>query len=578
MGIPHRPPARRTPAHRPPAHRHRVLRRSAVAGAAVIALAAAGTAPALATTADHHDGHRDDGVAHYTGLTAAQKRQLLGVARDTWRFVLADTDPTTHLPLDNITYAGGSRTPTAYGRYTSAANVGVYLWSVVSARDLGLVSQEQATRMVRQTLTSVAKLDRYDGFLYQWYDTSTGGRIRGPGDVSCTQVPPGFDNCSFLSQVDNGWYASGLVVVQQALPEVRPLAATLFDQMNFGLFYDDRPQTGCNVNTGLPGGQATGQMYGGYYVGFPPDQGDNWTHYYHNGALYSDPRISAYIGMGTGQMPTDVWWRSWRELPPPAPGCAATDPDFSWQGQWPMPGSWTTVRDPISHKSFPVWEGAYAYTPDPALRFIPTWAGGMFEALMANLVVPESSWGPHSFGLANARTVQVQRRYATEVLGLPVWGMSPSSTPDDTGGYASYGVEGLAFPYHGGGATAATPNQGLSQCHGCASETVITPHASFLALDVAPQAAMRNIDTLRQRYPDVYGVGGFFDALDPTTGAVGHRYLILDQSMILAAIDNAVNDRAMQRHFAASPVSHVARVELGHERMNLGEEARPAHR
>ena len=44
-------------------------------------------------------------------------------------------------------------------------------------------------------------------------------------------------------------------------------------------------------------------MFGGYYAGLPVDQGDNWTHYYHNGALYSDPRISAYIGMGMHQMP-----------------------------------------------------------------------------------------------------------------------------------------------------------------------------------------------------------------------------------------------------------------------------------
>ena len=36
-----------------------------------------------------------------------------------------------------MTYAGGSATPTGYGRYTSAANIGVYLWAVVSAHDLG---------------------------------------------------------------------------------------------------------------------------------------------------------------------------------------------------------------------------------------------------------------------------------------------------------------------------------------------------------------------------------------------------------------------------------------------------------
>jgi hypothetical protein len=43
-----------------------------------------------------------------------------------------------------------------------------------------------------------------------------------------------------------------------------------------------------------------------------------------------------------------------------------------------------------------VWEGHYVYPdpPAPDLRFIPTFAGGSFEGLMANLVVPETSWGP----------------------------------------------------------------------------------------------------------------------------------------------------------------------------------------
>ena len=94
---------------------------------------------------------------------------------------------------------------------------------------------------------------------------------------------------------------------------------------------------------------------------------------YHNGAFYSDPRISAYIGMGLHQMPGNVWWRSWRELPPKAPfaDCQATDPDFSWQGQWPMGGSWQTYTDPQSGQQFEVWEGHYTY-PGTDLTFIPT--------------------------------------------------------------------------------------------------------------------------------------------------------------------------------------------------------------
>jgi hypothetical protein len=510
-------------------------------------------------------------VAGYHGLSPAQRASLLSIARDTWKFYGVDVDPATNLPMDNLTFAGGSAAPTTYGRYTSAANIGVYLWAVVSARDLGLISTAQAADRIQATLTEVQHLQRYDGFLYQWYDTTNGDVLSNPGDADCAaNAPPAFTNCFFVSNVDNGWYASGLIVVRQALPQLARLVNGLIAPMNFGIFYDNRAETHCNTNPAIQGNQPTGQMYGGYYVGLPPDQGNDWQNYYHNGAFYSDPRISAYIGMGLHQMPGNVWWRSWRELPPPAPfaDCQATDPDFSWQGQWPMGGSWQTYTDPQSGQKFTVWEGHYTY-PGTNLTFIPTYSGGMFEGLMPNEVVPETSWGTQSFGLADVRTAEVQIQYATQQLHYPVWGMSPSSTADDTGDSGGYGVEGLAFPYYGTGATAANPNEGLSQCHGCATEDVVTPYASFLALDVVPQQAYANIQTLRALYPGLYGVDGFFDAVNPTTGAVGHRYLVLDESMIMASLDNALNNRAIQRDFARDPVSWAARTYLSLEKVSL---------
>jgi hypothetical protein len=510
-------------------------------------------------------------VARFDALNQTQRENLLSVARQTWNFYTADIDPATNLPMDNITYAGGSATPTTYGQYTSAADIGVYLWAVVSARDLGIISTWEAAARIRATLTEVTRLKRYDGFLYQWYDTTNGDVLSNPGEPDCAaNAAPAFNNCSFVSNVDNGWYASGLIVVREAIPQLRGLADSLIAPMNFGLFYDNRAETHCNVNPAIPGSQPTGQMYGGYYVGLPPTQGDNWTNYYHNGAFYSDPRISAYIGMGLHQMPGNVWWRSWRILPPKAPfaDCQSTDPDFSWQGQWPMGGYWQTYTDPQSGQKFDVWEGHYTY-PGTHLTFIPTYAGGMFEALMPNIVIPETSWGTHSFGLADVRTAEVQIKYATQQLHYPVWGMSPSSTPDDTGNYAGYGVEGLAFPYYGTGADASHPNDGLSQCHGCATENVVTPYASFIALDVVPQQAYANIQALRTLYPGIYGVGGFFDAVDPTTGAVGHRYLVLDQSMIMASLDNALNNRAIQRDFARDPVSWAAHTYLELEHLSI---------
>jgi len=477
-------------------------------------------------------------------LSAQQRSVLQGIARDTWRFYATDVDPGTHLPLDNLG-PGATR-----GAYTSAANIGVYLWAVVAARDLGLISTSEAQRLAGSTLSEVARLKRFDGFLYQWYDTGNGKVLENPGQPDCTSTTPATDNCWFVSAVDNGWYASGLVEVRQALPGLRATASRLLTEMNFGIFYDDRPQTACNNNASLPGDPPTGQMYGGFYV----DQGPAG---YHNSALYSDPRIAIYLGMGMRQMPGDVWWRSWRT---PPPRLCPTDPDDSTQGQFPDPGQWQVYTDPQSGKRFNVWEGHYVY-PGTSLKFVPTFAGGMFEGLMANLVVPETTWGTHSFGLDDVRWAQVQQRYATQVLHFPVWGLSPSSTADDTGGYGGFGVEGQAFPV----------GQGLSQCTTCATEDTVSPHASVIALPVLPQMAYENIKRLRSRYPGVYGAdGGFYDAVNPLTGAVGHRRLVLDQSMIMAALDNALHGGAMQRYFARDPLSWAARLYLSDETMSIG--------
>ncbi len=473
-------------------------------------------------------------------LSPHERTVLRGIARDTWRFYGPDVDPRTHLPLDNLG-PGSTR-----GAYTSAANIGVYLWAVVAAHDLGLIGTGRADALVSATLREVVALKRYDGFLYQWYDTSNGAVLKNPGQGDCAETTPTQDNCFFVSAVDNGWYASGLIEARRALPGVRRLADRLLAPMDFSIFYDNRAQTDCNVNASLPGSPPTGQMYGGYYVGQGPAG-------YHNGALYSDPRIAMYIGMGRHQMPGDVWWRTWRTDPPKR---CATDPAPAFD---PGTGYWHTYTDPISGRRFPVWEGHYTY-PSTSLTFVPTFAGGMFEGLMANLVVPETTWGPHSFGLNDVRWAQVQARYATRVLGYPVWGMSPSSTADDTGAYGGFGVEGQAF-----GASAP-----LAWCTTCATEDTVSPHASAIALPVLGSAAVENLQALRADYPGIYtSDGGFYDAVNPVTGAVGHRRLVLDQSMIMAALDDALNRGALQRYFAADPESWAARLYLSTERLSI---------
>ena len=131
-------------------------------------------------------------------------------AADTWASLDAMTDETTGLPSDNI---GGDLTAPA--AYTSPTNIGGYLWSTVTARDLGIISEDDARERMATTLTTLETLERNtaSGMFYNWYDPATGAKLTtwpDSGDV----VHP------FLSTVDNGWLAAGLRIVREAEPSL----------------------------------------------------------------------------------------------------------------------------------------------------------------------------------------------------------------------------------------------------------------------------------------------------------------------------------------------------------------------
>src|SRR5580765_5989569 len=75
--------------------------------------------------------------------TIGRNAVLYSIAADTWKFYAADIDPNTNLPMDNLTWAGGGPL-SGKGQYTSASNIGVYLWAVVAAKDLNLITRSTA--------------------------------------------------------------------------------------------------------------------------------------------------------------------------------------------------------------------------------------------------------------------------------------------------------------------------------------------------------------------------------------------------------------------------------------------------
>ncbi|HEX3614945.1 MAG TPA: hypothetical protein VHU61_00285, partial [Solirubrobacteraceae bacterium] len=142
--------------------------RSWLTAIAILGIAIAVIACAAAPAAAAQTGGDLSPAPAGAPLSAAQRATLHQIAADTWRFYGADVDPGTHLPLDNL--GPGS----ARGEYTSAANIGVYLWAIVSAHDLGLIDTARADQLASATLDEVMTLKRYDGMLYQWYDTGNG--------------------------------------------------------------------------------------------------------------------------------------------------------------------------------------------------------------------------------------------------------------------------------------------------------------------------------------------------------------------------------------------------------------------
>ena len=246
-----------------------------------------------------------------------------------------------------------------------------------------------------------------------------------------------------------------------------------------------------------------GQFRGGYSV----DKGEYTEHHY--GMFYTEPRLGSYIAIGKGDVPAEHWWRTYRTLPP----------EWDWQAQIP-------AGEMRSYHGVELFQGHYNYK---GVKFIPSWGGSMFEGLMPGLVLKEKELGKNALGLNNQRHVDLQIAFAEE-KGYPAWGFSPAATPD---GYSEF---------------AATP-LGTS---GYKDDGTVTAHASFLALEYAPQEAAKNIKALKAL--DTYSKYGFYDSVNVKTGEIAEAYLALDQGMIMVSIANYLLDGVIRDHFHSDEI------------------------
>jgi hypothetical protein len=480
--------------------------------------------------------------------TSTSTSTVRAYARDTWRSFVAMTGP-AGLPGDRspAMLSAGSRS-----EFTSPTNVAAYLWSTVAARDAGFITRAEAARRLRTTLDTLARLDRHagSGMFYNWYHPQTGEKLLIWPENGSVVKP-------FLSSVDNGWLATGLLLAGRAEPRLAAAADRIRRDMDFGFYYD--------AAENAPGGQIRGGFWDadpqdpaavvGNYRGRGPDV---WYTGHHYGAFNTEPRMASYLGIAAGQIPPVHYFGTYRTFPDTC--------DWSWTETRPVGGRW---REYLGQR---VFEGALPYR---GMRIVPTWGGSMFEALMVPLFVPEERWGTRSWAITHPLYVRGQIEHGLDEARYGYWGFSPSNNP--AGGYREYGVDQLGLD--GAGYTSDQERTTVDQPYeGCRDgsappdsygDGVVTPHASFLAMRYAPGEAAANLRRIRDDF-GAYGPGGFYDAVAVRSGQVSKRYLSLDQGMVMAALSNRLCQDNLRRYTSAGAVERALRPLMAMEEFSAG--------
>jgi cyclic beta-1,2-glucan glucanotransferase len=144
--------------------------------------------------------------AHAVPLSPDETRALRLIARRTWGFFTTFvTGDSQGLPPDNF-----QETPRpVVAQRTSPTNIGLYLLSVVSARDFGWVGTLDAVDRIEATLQTMQTLEHHRGHLYNWYDTRDGRPLEP----------------RYVSSVDSGNLAGSLLTVANACEEMMDEAA-----------------------------------------------------------------------------------------------------------------------------------------------------------------------------------------------------------------------------------------------------------------------------------------------------------------------------------------------------------------
>ena len=517
-------------------------------------------------------------------LTAADRTELRAMARDTWSYF--DTFVTARqqmLPPDNFQEVPN---PVIANR-TSPTNIGLYLLSVVAAREFGWIGTADAVDRLEANFASLHKLERYRGHLYNWYDTH-----------DLRPLDP-----RYISTVDSGNLAAHLITLEGAcrewaakpalganwrngiedtLDRTQAIAQALDDgRRNYGVSPRQLDAALAGMRRSLQSAGDAGQSLPALLVqaegirdiahAITEERGEGG-----NAPLlrWAEMLCANVVSQARDAASPDVAGRA-LALAEQAHGMAlAMEFGFLMEPERELlcigyrvaeraqdSGCYDLLASEARLASFfaiakgdlPVRHWfllGRQLTPVDRGSCLVSWSGSMFEYLMPVLVMREP---PASLlGETSRLTVRRQIEYGTE-RNLP-WGVSESAFNardlEFTYQYSSFGVPGLGL------------QRGLNE------EAVVAPYATGLATMMDPKDALRNFARLaalgaRGRY-------GWYEALDFTPARLPEGKLVVPvrafmahhQGMTLVSIANVLMDGIMRTRFHAHPMIQATELLL----------------
>lgn len=475
-----------------------------------------------------------------TELAPEDQAYLRQMARKMWQYFEDYSRPVTHyIPPDNVQ----ENPPVAPADRTSPTNIGLAMLSALAAWDFGFITKSHMTVYLQRIAGTVDRLKKWNGHLYNWYDTKT------------LQVLPPL----YISTVDSGNLAGDLLCLAQGLLEAAKRPFVEEDKLRQGLLdtlallqedsvlpdkvngaeqnWEHFLQQTLKVlqNSGespwrnacirqlqdimeaqkteeLRVNQACRELAdwavrladqmdfaplydkkkGLFTIGYQEEQGRLTPSYYDQ--LASEARQTSFVAIAKGDVSADHWQRLSR---------------VSLQRQ--------------------------------RQRGLASWSGTMFEYYMPRLLlrnVPGTIFS-HTYRYV----LDAQKRYAQQ-RNIP-WGMSESA-------YAAFD-ESWHYQYYAFG------NPELAFKSGQGKDAVVAPYAAQLALMEAPGEALTNLHWLETL--GASGRYGFYESVDwtPRRQLRGKDYTVVKSYMIhhigmgLLAMHDVLQHHVMQQRFLRDP-------------------------